>query len=91
MVAQLINEGNIVGWFQGAMEFGPRALGNRSLLADPRNQGMREILNLKVKHREPFRPFGSSALFEEASKWFHLKKETTAAEFMLMTYDARES
>jgi len=91
VVARLLDEGNIVGWFQGAMEFGPRALGNRSLLADPRNQGMREILNLKVKHREPFRPFASSALFEEASKWFHLKKATPAAEFMLMTYDARES
>jgi carbamoyltransferase len=91
VVAGLLNEGQIVGWFQGAMEFGPRALGNRSLLADPRDPRMREILNLKVKHREPFRPFASSALAEEAPKWFHLNKATPAAEFMLVAHDARES
>lgn len=88
-VAELISQGNIVCFFQGGMEFGPRALGNRSLLADPRNPQMREILNQKIKHREYFRPFAPSVLHEEADKWFHIAKATSAAEFMLMTYPAR--
>jgi carbamoyltransferase len=65
-VAKLIGEGAIVGWFQGRMEFGPRALGNRSFLADPRREDMRDILNKKVKLREWFRPLAPS-LLEEAS------------------------
>ena len=88
-VAELISQGNIVCFFQGGMEWGPRALGNRSLLADPRNPEMRAILNQKVKHREYFRPFAPSVLHEEAANWFHIGKATSAAEYMLMTYPVR--
>jgi carbamoyltransferase len=88
-VAQLISQGNIVGFFQGRMEIGPRALGNRSLLADPRNRNMREMLNEKVKHREYFRPLAPSVLSEEAGNWFEIRKQTSAAEFMLMAYPVR--
>jgi len=90
-VARLISEGNVVGWLQGRMEVGPRALGNRSLLADPRRPDMRDMLNHKVKHREHFRPFAPSVLHEEARNWFQIEKETSAAEFMLMAYPAHES
>jgi carbamoyltransferase len=85
-VAQLVSEGEVVGFFQGRMEIGPRALGNRSLLADPRHPGMREILNEKVKHREYFRPFAPSVLHEDAHRWFLITKETSASDFMLMAY-----
>ncbi len=68
--ASLVAEGNIVGWFQGRMEWGPRALGNRSLLADPRNAHMQEILNLRIKRREPFRPFAPSVLKDFVKDWF---------------------
>jgi carbamoyltransferase len=88
-VAQLLQEGNIVGWFQGAMELGPRALGNRSLLADPRNPHMRDVLNQKIKHREDFRPFAPSVLFEAAHEWFEILKPTLAADFMLMAYPVK--
>ena len=73
------------------MEAGPRALGNRSLLADPRDPEMREILNHKVKHREYFRPFAPSVLAERADEWFAIAKPTTAAEFMLVAYPAHEA
>ncbi|MEN8217070.1 MAG: carbamoyltransferase C-terminal domain-containing protein, partial [Pseudomonadota bacterium] len=89
-VAELISQNNIVGFFQGGMEIGPRALGNRSLLADPRHPDMRGILNRKVKHREYFRPLAPSVLDEEAKNWFHIKKETSAADFMLMAYPVKE-
>ena len=69
--ANLINEGKIVGWFQGRMEFGPRALGNRSILADPRNPNMKEIINKKIKRRESFRPFAPSVLKEFQNEWFN--------------------
>lgn len=72
-VAKMINEGAIVGWFQGRMEFGPRALGNRSILADPRNLEMQKKLNLRIKYRESFRPFAPSVLEEEASRYFDLE------------------
>ncbi len=62
--ASAIADGKIVGWFQGRMEFGPRALGNRSILADPRSQEMKEVLNRRIKYREPFRPFCPSILAE---------------------------
>ena len=65
--------GQIVGWFQGRMEFGPRALGGRSLLADPRRTGLRDRLNRRVKHRESFRPFGASILAEDAADWFEFQ------------------
>ena len=68
--AKLISEGNVVGWYQGKMEWGPRALGNRSILADPRRKEMKEILNEKIKHRESFRPFAPSILEEYYSEYF---------------------
>jgi carbamoyltransferase len=77
-VAELLCSGAIVGWFQGRMEWGPRALGNRSLLADPRNPATRETLNHKVKHREHFRPFAPSVLAEYADEWFDLGRPCTA-------------
>ena len=71
-IAQLIADGNIVGWYQGRMEWGPRALGNRSILADPRNATMKDILNEKIKHRESFRPFAPSILEEYVSDYFDI-------------------
>ena len=70
--AKLITEGSIVGWYQGKMEWGPRALGNRSILADPRNKKMKEILNEKIKHRESFRPFAPSIMEEYISDYFEI-------------------
>jgi carbamoyltransferase len=67
---QAILDGKVVGWFQGRMEFGARALGNRSLLADPRRTDMRDIINLRIKFREKFRPFAPSILEEEVAEWF---------------------
>ncbi len=71
-VARLIAEGNIIGWFHGGSEYGPRALGNRSILCDARNKDMKNILNNKVKHRELWRPFAASVLVERQSEWFEL-------------------
>ncbi len=88
--AGLIANGAIVGWFQGGMEFGPRALGNRSLLGDPRNHNLREIMNLKVKHREIFRPFAPSVLLEEAHKWFHIAKRSISSDYMLFSFTAKD-
>ena len=90
VTAQFLSEGKIVGWFQGAMEMGPRALGNRSLLADPRNAAMRDILNRKVKHREDFRPFAPSVLSEEAGEWFDIARSVHASDYMLMAYPAKK-
>ncbi len=70
--ARLISEGRVTGWVQGRMEFGPRALGNRSILGDPRNPGMKRLLNDKVKHREPFRPYAPAVLAEKAGEYFEL-------------------
>lgn len=89
-VAQLLEQGKIVGWFQGAMEFGPRALGNRSLLASPQSLELKDRLNRIVKKREDFRPFAPSVLAEEASKWFDIPKPCIASDFMLLTYKANE-
>jgi len=71
--AKLLEEQNVVGWYQGRMEWGPRALGNRSILADPRNAEMKDILNEKIKHRESFRPFAPSVLEEYTEQYFDLK------------------
>lgn len=68
--AMLLTGGNIVGWFQGRMEWGPRALGNRSILADPRKAEMKEVLNRRIKHREPFRPFAPSVMEEAVLEYF---------------------
>jgi len=73
-----------VGWFQGRMEFGPRALGNRSILGDPRSPSMQKTLNLKVKYRESFRPFAPSVLAEDVSEWFELERESP---YMLQVAD----
>jgi carbamoyltransferase len=78
--ASLLADGRIVGWFQGRGEFGPRALGNRSLLADPRRAGIREELNRRIKHRETFRPFGASVLSEDAEDWFALPGDREGAD-----------
>lgn len=69
-IARYISDGKVVGWFQGRMEFGPRALGNRSILADPRRPEMKDILNRRIKHREPFRPFAPSILEEDQNIFF---------------------
>ena len=80
-VAALLAEGNVVGWFQGRMEMGPRALGNRSILGDPRNPEMQKRLNLKIKYREGFRPFAPSVLSEDYRTYFDLD---AASPYMLM-------
>lgn len=88
--AEMIADGKIVAWFQGRMEFGPRALGNRSLLADPRRPDMRTILNQKVKHREDFRPFAPSVTAEHADEWFELGgARATSHGFMLFACDVK--
>lgn len=83
-IARKIADGKVAGWFQGRMEFGPRALGNRSILADPRNAAMKEIINEKVKRREPFRPFAPAVLEEEAEEYFDLTGMNDSP-FMLYT------
>ncbi len=83
VAAELIARGKIVGWFRGRMEFGPRALGNRSILACPAHSRIKDILNLKVKHREPFRPFAASVLDERASEYFQQVQESP---FMLKVF-----
>jgi carbamoyltransferase len=77
-------EEKAVGWFQGRMEFGPRALGNRSILADPRSPSMQKTLNLRVKYRESFRPFAPSVLAEEAGDWFEIEADSP---YMLLVAD----
>ena len=81
--AKAIAQGKIVGWFQGRMEFGPRALGNRSILADPRHNDMKEILNSRIKYREPFRPFCPSILAERVGEYFETDYPSP---FMVMAY-----
>ena len=74
--ASLIWNNNVIGWFQGRMEFGPRALGNRSILANPSNPKMKDIINKKVKHRESFRPFAPACLLNKAKDYFDIKTES---------------
>lgn len=89
--AQLLADGAIVAWFQGRMEIGPRALGNRSLLADPRRAEVVGLMNLKVKHREAFRPFCPSVLAEKAGDWFELPEPMPEiADYMLGAFRARK-
>jgi len=90
--ARLIAEDKVVGWFQGRMEWGPRALGNRSILANPKNPGMQDILNLKVKHREKFRPFAPAVCADDAYRYFECDRPLPApADFMLMVYPMKSS
>ncbi|QWG11119.1 carbamoyltransferase [Bradyrhizobium sediminis] len=84
--AKLLAEQKVIGWFQGASEFGPRALGNRSLLADPRKAGMKDILNRRVKHRQPFRPFAPIVLAERAREIFEGEEDSP---FMLIAKRVR--
>jgi carbamoyltransferase len=84
--ARAIADGLVVGWFQGRMEFGPRALGNRSIVADPRRADMKEILNQRIKKREPFRPFAPSILAEHVGDYF---EQTHPAPTMLMVYQIK--
>jgi carbamoyltransferase len=85
-VAGRIAEGDVVGWFQGRMEFGPRALGNRSIVADPRRDDMKDILNARIKQREPFRPFAPSILAEATGEWF---EQDYTSPFMVLVYKTR--
>ena len=85
--AQAIIEGKVVGWFQGRMEWGPRALGNRSILCDPRRDDMKKILNNKIKKRESFRPFAPSVLRESVNEWFEQDDDVP---FMMQVYPIRE-
>jgi len=84
-VAKVISEGEIVAWFRGRMEFGPRALGNRSILADPRRFDIPQYLNDKIKHRELFRPFAASVLSENVNEWFEMGKPSLSDRFMLLS------
>jgi len=84
--AEIIARGEILGWFQGRMEFGPRALGNRSILADPRRPDTKDILNARVKHREPFRPFAPSVLEERTGEYFTVDYPSP---FMILVFDVQ--
>jgi carbamoyltransferase len=84
--AAAIARGEVVGWFQGRMEWGPRALGNRSILGDPRRADMKDILNLKIKRRESFRPFAPSVLREAVPQWFEQDGDVP---FMMQVYSIR--
>ena len=85
-VAQRIADGDVVGWFQGRMEFGPRALGNRSIVADPRRHDMKDVLNARIKQREPFRPFAPSILAERAGEWY---EQDYPSPYMILVYKTR--
>jgi len=86
-VAELLSQGYVVGWFQGRMEYGPRALGNRSILGDPRNSGMQKKINLKIKYREGFRPFAPSVLEEDMTVFFDLDRPSP---YMLFVAPVKE-
>jgi carbamoyltransferase len=82
-VAERIAAGDVVGWFQGRMEFGPRALGHRSIVADPRSDAMKDVLNARIKQREPFRPFAPSILAERVGDWY---EQDYPSPFMVLVY-----
>jgi carbamoyltransferase len=85
-VAARIADGEVIGWFQGRMEYGPRALGQRSIVADPRRGDMKDILNARIKHREPFRPFAPSVLADRVGEWF---EQDYPSPFMVLVYKTR--
>lgn len=87
-VADLLQQEKVIGWFQGRMEFGPRALGARSIIGDPRSTNMQETMNLKIKFRESFRPFAPSVLMEKAADWFEIN---TASPYMLLVAPVKKS
>ncbi|MCI0537727.1 MAG: carbamoyltransferase [Verrucomicrobiales bacterium] len=86
LTAEAIAQGKVIGWFQGRMEWGPRALGNRSILCDPRRANMKDILNSKIKRRESFRPFAPSILREQVRDWFETEDEVP---FMMQVFQVR--
>lgn len=86
-ISRLLDQQHVVGWFQGRMEFGPRALGNRSILADPRSEEMQKVLNVKIKFRESFRPFAPSILLDSVSDYFEYEGESP---YMLMVAQVKE-
>lgn len=86
-VAEYIAQGKVIGWFQGRMEFGPRALGNRSIIGDPRNTEMQSTMNLKIKYRESFRPFAPAVLAEDVSEYFQHDSDSP---YMLLVADVKE-
>ena len=86
-LARVLADEKVVGWYQGRMEFGPRALGGRSILGDPRSRAMQSVMNLKIKYRESFRPFAPSVLEEKAGDWFQLDRPSP---YMLLVADVRE-
>jgi len=86
IVAKLIAEEKVVGWFDGRMEFGPRALGARSIIGDARSHKMQALMNIKIKFREGFRPFAPSVLFEKVSEYFEIEKESP---YMLLVADVK--
>jgi len=90
--AGLLAEGNVIGWFQGRFEWGPRALGSRSILADPRREEMKDVVNTKIKFREPYRPFAPATLAERAHEFFELEDpiQLDPARFMLLVAKVRE-
>jgi carbamoyltransferase len=85
-IAERIAAGEVVGWFQGRMEFGPRALGNRSIVTDPRRHDMKDILNARIKHRERFRPFAPSVLAEKVGEWY---EQDYTSPYMILVYKTR--
>jgi carbamoyltransferase len=87
-LAELLDSENVVGWFQGRMEFGPRALGGRSIIGDPRSEKMQTVMNLKIKYRESFRPFAPSVLADRVSDYF---EQETPSPYMLIVAPVRES
>jgi carbamoyltransferase len=86
LIAQRLTEGAVIGWYQGRAELGPRALGNRSIVCDPRRHDMKDILNARIKHREPFRPFAPSVLVDTIADWF---EEPYESPYMLMAFKVR--
>src|SRR5207249_6614483 len=91
-VVDALQEGKVIGWYQGRFEWGPRALGNRSILADPRRADMKDIVNTKIKFREPYRPFAPSVLVERAEEFYDLPdaQRHYPARFMLLVVDVKE-
>ena len=86
-ISLLLEEGKVIGWFNGPMEFGPRALGGRSIIGDPRNQNMQRVMNQKIKYRESFRPFAPSVLEEDAESQFEIN---TKSPYMLLVASVKK-
>ena len=88
LTARALADGKAIGWFQGRMEFGPRALGARSILGDPRSPTMQKMLNLKVKYRESFRPFAPAVMREDVADWFDLERDSP---YMLLVANVKDA